>query len=284
MTDLPDFTTPDLLDELVEVARDVALACGRLVRDERPRDLGVGTKSTSTDVVTVMDRRSEALARDLLRTRRPHDGSFGEEGLDVGGDSGITWVVDPIDGTVNYLYELPAYAVSVGAVVGDPREDGAWYPLAGAVYNPARDELYFGRRGGGAWLVRADGPPEALTARAPVPLARALVATGFGYAAERRARQGAVAAVLLPQVRDLRRLGAASVDLCHLAAGRIDAYYEDDLHAWDIAAAWVVAEEAGAVVKGHRTPRPSHAMTVAGRTEVVAELEAALTAAGADHG
>lgn len=265
-----------LLDELVTVARDVALACGRLVRNERPRDLGVGTKSTVTDVVTVMDRASEELARSELRRRRPDDALFGEEGMDATGTSGITWVVDPIDGTVNYLYELPAYAVSVAAVVGDPHTDGAWRPVAGAVYNPALDELFHARRGGGAWLSRGGATPVPLAPRPRTPLGGSLVATGFGYAADDRARQGAIAARLLPRVRDLRRFGAASLDMCHVAMGRLDAYYEELLHPWDIAAAMVLVDEVGLVTKGLGTPYPTHAMTLVGHPETLAELEALL--------
>lgn len=262
-----------LLDELLGHARAVALACGRLVVDERPRDLGVDTKSTPTDVVTLMDRRSEELARRELRARRPADGSLGEEGLDAVGSSGITWVVDPIDGTVNYLYEVPAFAVSVAAVVGDPRVEGAWDPVVGAVFNPVLDELFFARRGGGAWLARHAATPVPLRPRPEVPLAQALVATGFGYDADDRARQGAVVAHVLPQVRDVRRFGAASLDVCAVALGRVDAYYEKNLKAWDIAAAWVIAKEAGLTVKGLGVARPTEGMTLAGPAGLVARLE-----------
>lgn len=272
-SDLPDLPGPAVLDALLVHAREVALACGRLVIDERPRDLGVGTKSTANDIVTVMDHRSEERARDELRRRRPGDGSLGEEGLDHEGTTGLTWVVDPIDGTVNYLYELPAFAVSVGVVVGDPRVEGAWYPVAGAVYNPLVDELFYARRGGGAWIVRGSGTPQALSARSPVPLEAALVGTGFSYDAAERGRQGAVVAALLPLVRDIRRFGAASLELCSVAAGRLDAYFERSLNAWDIAAGWVVAEEAGAVVKGLGSSRPNEAATLVGRPAVVADLE-----------
>ena len=274
---------PPLLDELLGHARDVAVACGALVRDERDRDLAVDTKSTDTDVVTVMDRRSEELARDELRRRRPDDGSFGEEGLDVAGSSGITWVVDPIDGTVNYLDELPAYAVSVAAVVGDPRVEGAWYPVAGAVYNPALDELFLARRGGGAWIVGRDGVAVRLRARPAANLGLALVATGFAYDADVRARQGALVAHVLPRVRDLRRVGSAALDLCHVGAGRVDAYYEDGVQPWDIAAAWVVAEEAGASVAGLHGPRPTRGMLVAAHPGLLPSL-AALVAEGVRAG
>lgn len=279
MTRRPDLPDDRLLDTLVEHAREVAVACGRLIRDERPHDLGVGTKSTVTDVVTIMDTRSEELARQEMRRRRPDDGSFGEEGLDAPGTSGITWVVDPIDGTVNYLYDLPGYAVSVAAVVGDPRVEGAWYPVAGAVYSPVLDELFHARRGGGAWLTQGRRAPVPLTGRQAVGLGQALVATGFGYDADDRARQGAVVAQVLPRVRDIRRFGTASVDVCHVAAGRVDAYYEKNLHAWDIAAAWVVAEEAGLAVRGLDRPRPTRAMTLVGRPELLDDLEAVLRAA-----
>ena len=166
------------------------------------------------------------------------------------GTSGLTWVVDPIDGTVNYLYGIPSYAVSVAVVTGDPTVPGAWTAVAGAVLNPETGELFH------AHLRRrrpASRPPRgtrALRATAADDLALALVGTGFGYAADLRARQAALLVELLPRVRDIRRHGSAALDLCALAAGRLDAYYEAALNPWDRAAGELVAREAGAVLGG----------------------------------
>ncbi len=235
-----------LSHDLLALAERAARAAGDLVRDERPVDLGVAsTKSSPTDVVTVMDERSEQLLRELLLTARPHDALLGEEGDDVSGTSGITWVVDPIDGTVNYLYGIPAYAVSIAAVTGDPRDPGGHDVLAGCVHNPVSGETFTATRGGGAFL---DGRP--LRVSGQTDLAQSLVATGFGYAASRRRRQADVVAALLPVVRDIRRMGSGALDLCQVACARVDAYYERGLQPWDLAAGGLVAREAGALVTG----------------------------------
>ncbi len=262
----------ELLVELEQVARSVAMQCGRLIRDERPDLVAVAaTKSSATDVVTLMDQRSEKLARDLLTELRPDDGLKGEEGLDVWSTTGITWVVDPIDGTVNYLYGNGEYAVSVCAVVGDPRVKGRWWPLAGAIYTPDTDEMFVAHRGGGARLLRG-GKETKLVFDPNQDLAWSLVGTGFSYHKEVRAWQGALVAELLPQVRDIRRHGAAALDLCYVAAGRQDAYYESNTKAWDVAAGWVIAEEAGAVVCGLGEKRPSERMIVVGSAQTVSAL------------
>ncbi len=224
-------------------------AAGRLVVDERPADLGVSSKSSETDPVTEMDQRSQELVLAMLAELRPDDAVLGEEEGGRPGTSGVTWVVDPIDGTVNYLYGIPAYAVSLAAVVGDPSTPGAWEAVAGAVLGPDTDELFHAHRGGGARLTTRAGT-RTLRATDATDLAMALVGTGFGYAAEMRARQGAALAELLPQVRDIRRHGSAALDLCGVAAGRLDAYYETSLNAWDRAAGELVAREAGAVIGG----------------------------------
>lgn len=236
--------------ELASLAADVARSAGRLVVEERPDAVEVAaTKSTATDVVTVMDQASQDHLLARLREARPDDAVLGEEDGGASGTSGITWVVDPIDGTVNYLYGIPAYAVSVAAVVGDPTVQGAWRPFVGAVYNPVTDEMFRARAGAGAHLVVGDSQrPLAPTACAS--LGQALVATGFGYAAERRERQGRLVLDLLPRIRDIRRAGSAALDLCAVAAGRLDAYYETGLNPWDLAAGWLVAEESGALVGG----------------------------------
>lgn len=240
------------LDALERVAVDVATSAAALIVDERPTDLGVAhTKSTHTDVVTVMDQRAQDHLLARLAELAPHDAVMGEEQGGAQGESGLTWVVDPIDGTVNYLYDLPAYAVSVAVVTGDPTVPGRWTPLAGAVVNAVTGECFRASRGGGAHRRLRGGRDRRLGLRpAPRSLGEALVATGFGYAAEDRRWQAQVLTELLPRVRDLRRLGSAALDLCRLAAGEVDAYYESGLKPWDLAAGWLVATEAGAVVGG----------------------------------
>lgn len=223
--------------ELLELAVHLARQAGELIRSGRSRAGDqVDVKSSPTDVVTAMDRASEQLLVAELARRRPSDAILGEEGTARSGTTGVRWVLDPIDGTVNYLYGLPWYAVSVAAEV-----DGS--VVAGVVYQPDSGELFRAARGEGAWLgdtrLRCTTGPE---------LGQALVSTGFGYDAVRRAGQAAVAAGLLPQVRDLRRLGSAALDLCQLAAGRVDAHYEEGLSYWDYAAGALIASEAGAVV------------------------------------
>ena len=234
------------LPALLALAESAAREAGVLVRDERPRDLGVAaTKSTPTDVVTVMDQRSERLLRDRLLGARPDDGLLGEEGGGVDGSSGVTWVVDPIDGTVNYLYGIPAYAVSVAAVTGDPKRPGGYDVLVGCVHNPVTGDTWTASRGGGSYL---DG--ERLAVREVDDLGQVLLGTGFGYAASRRAHQAQVVSALLPQVRDIRRIGSGTLDLCAVASRRLDAYFERGLAPWDLAAGELVAREAGALVTG----------------------------------
>ncbi|NUS41223.1 MAG: inositol monophosphatase, partial [Terrabacter sp.] len=194
------------VEELEHLCIEFATKAARFIRDERPPRMGVAaTKSTETDVVTVMDRRSEELLHRLIQQARPDDGILGEEGADVEGTSGLTWVVDPIDGTVNYLYEVPAYAVSVAVVVGDARSQGGWTPVAGAVADPCLRLVHHAGVGTGAWTrpedQRADAAEPAarrLAASAEDRLGRTLLATGFGYAPEVRARQAEVLRRVLP--------------------------------------------------------------------------------------
>ena len=245
--------------DLTALARDAALAAGRLIVDGRPRRVEVAaTKSSPTDVVTEMDRASEVLLREHLLGARPGDGLLGEEGGDVRGTSGVTWVVDPIDGTVNYLYGIPAYCVSVAAVEGDPREPSGHRVLAGCVHNPVSGETWTATRDGGAEL---DGRP--LRMEEPGDLSQVLLATGFGYDVRRRARQAQVVAALLPQVRDIRRMGSAALDLCALATGRVDAYVERGLNPWDLAAGELVVTEAGGRVGGLGEAAASSELVVA---------------------
>lgn len=265
-------------EQLAEFAASLARSAGRTIRELRARGVDVAaTKSSVNDVVTAADRESERLLTSTILAHRPHDGVLGEEGADVEGSSGITWVVDPIDGTVNYLYDIPAYAVSIAATVSDggpgTMADGR-RAIAGAVYLPVTDELYCAWEGGGATL---DG--ERLGTVRETALGTALVATGFSYTVEARAEQAEVLRSILPRVRDIRRLGSAAADLCMAAAGRVDAYYERGLNPWDYAAGALIAREAGAAVIGLDNEAPGTSMIIAGAPGLAAELAAAVAEA-----
>lgn len=263
--------------ELEELAVQLALEAGVLIRDERPGRLGVDrVKSSELDVVTVMDTRSEQLLRARIAAARPHDAILGEEEGLSSGTSGLSWVLDPIDGTVNYLYDLPAYAVSVAVVVGDPTVPGAWAPVAGAVVNPRTDEVFHARAGGGAHLLTVEDSVPVRVSRVG-ELGAALLATGFAYDRELRVGQAETVAALLPHVRDIRRMGAAALDLCHVAAGRVDGYWEQGVRVWDVAAGMLVVTEAGGVVSGARAGSvPSTDLTVAAGPDLHPVLLAAL--------
>lgn len=249
---------PDGVDAqaLLEVALEVAVAAAELVRVRRMEVFGalggsdasasqdaVQAKSSPTDPVTIVDTESEALVRRMLAKLRPADAILGEEqgGL-LASDARVRWVVDPIDGTVNFLYGIPAYAVSLAAQVGGRS-------VAGVVVDVARNRVYAARVGGGATVTEADGTVIPLRATALRDPALALVATGFGYERERRLAQGQLMARLLPLVRDIRRVGAAALDLCMVAAGGVDAHFEHGLSPWDWAAGALIAAEAGAIVR-----------------------------------
>ncbi len=232
-------------NDLLTIARDVAIAAGDLARRRREEGVEVAaSKSSPVDIVTHADREAEALIRGLLSDARPDDGFFGEESGAEKGTSGLTWVVDPIDGTVNFLYGIPHWAISIAVVEGEP-DPLTWRALAGCVVNPVTGEMFTAAAGEGAFLGSAP-----LRVADAVELPHALVATGFSYSSDRRARQGALIAELLPQVRDIRRMGTASLDLCFVAAGRLNAYFERGLSPWDHAAGALVAAEAGAAVRG----------------------------------
>ena len=221
-------------DELLGLARDVAREAATLVADRRGHGVEVAdTKTSPTDVVTEVDRAAEDLIRRRLLEARPDDGFVGEEGSADTSASGVTWVVDPIDGTVNFLYGIPQYAVSIAARQGDE-------VVAGVVVDVVRGECFTATRGGGAYL---DGRP--VQVRAVVPLGQRLVFTGFSYERDTRVTQAAAVHELLGRVRDVRRLGSAALDLCYLACGRADAYVEEGLHDWDLAAGGLIVEEAG---------------------------------------
>jgi myo-inositol-1(or 4)-monophosphatase len=227
---------PDL-EALRTLAERVARAAGQLLLDgSSVARVEIATKTTGTDMVTEMDRASEALIEAELLSARPTDGILGEEGADRTGTSGVRWVVDPLDGTTNYLYGFPGFNVSIAAEIDD-------HVVAGAVYDIVRDELFSAHLGGGATRDGVAIAPSQATA-----LGQALVGTGFSYDAGRRRRQAEVLVQVLPEVRDIRRQGAAAVDLCSVACGRLDGYYERGLARWDLAAGGLVATEAGAVV------------------------------------
>jgi myo-inositol-1(or 4)-monophosphatase len=226
-------------DDLRTLAVAAAASAAALLRDgQRAAPLELATKTSHTDMVSELDRASEELVARTLLSARPDDAILGEEGgLRGPGTSGVRWIVDPLDGTTNYLYRFPAWSVSIAAEV-----EGE--VVAGVVHDAVHGEVFEAVRGAGAWCngarLRVDGAPD---------LGVALVGTGFGYDAGVRASQGAVVAAVLPAVRDLRRAGAASLDLCWVAMGRLDAYFERGLQPWDWAAGMLIAQEAGATVQ-----------------------------------
>ncbi|MFJ4677257.1 inositol monophosphatase family protein [Kitasatospora sp. NPDC088783] len=260
----------ELYAELLDVALAAAEGAGALLDQGRPEHLTVAaTKTSAVDVVTEMDIAAEQLIVRLLAERRPHDSILGEEGAAAEGTSGVRWTVDPLDGTVNYLYGLPSWCVSIAADV-----DGV--PTIGVVEIPARGERMHAVRGAGAFL---DGRP--LQVRPAPPMDRALIATGFGYRPERRARQAEVLNHLLPRVRDIRRGGSAAIDLCDVAAGRLDGYYERGLQPWDYAAGALIAAEAGALVGGRAGTAPGPDLTLAAPAGLFEPLQEALDQLGA---
>lgn len=234
-------TNSDLLD----IARRIGLEAGALAARRRAEGVEVAaTKSSIVDVVTLADREVEAYVRAAIADVRPDDGFLGEESTGSVGGSGLTWIVDPIDGTVNYLYGIPQYAVSIAVVEGGA-DPAAWNALAGCVVNPATGEVFTAAQGGGAYL-----GSQQLQVNSGVSIEQTLLSTGFSYSAETRTRQGQVLAGILGQVRDIRRAGSASLDLCWVAAGRLDAYAERGLNPWDHAAGALVVREAGGHVGG----------------------------------
>lgn len=278
----------DRPDRLREVAEQLAADAAQFVRRRRVEVFGDGSagavpdaaepsvrsKSTPTDPVTIVDTETERLLRDRLAELRPADAILGEE---EGGSVDIsagrpTWVLDPIDGTVNFLYGIPAYGVSVGV-----RRDGV--SVAGAVADVAAGAVYSAALGHGARVTR-DGVVTDLRVTSATDLSMALVGTGFSYDRAHREQQGRIIATLLPEVRDLRRMGSCALDLCAVAAGRLDAYFEDDVHLWDWAAGALIASEAGALVRPPVSADGSGLM-VAAAPGISAALDEALVRSGA---
>lgn len=257
--------------ELESLAQELALEAGKLARRRRSEGVKIAaTKSTLADIVTDADREVEALIRERLESARAGDGFYGEESAPGSSSSGITWVVDPIDGTVNYSFNIPAYAVSIAAVQGDPAT-GIWTPVAGVVYNPATDELFSASAGNGA---RLDGA--LITVRQEADPAGALLATGFGY--DRATHPAAMELIeqVMPIMRDIRRGGSAALDLAFVAAGRLDGYFERGLNPWDYAAGELLVTEAGGQVRAPREDGPQGGMLITSSSASYASLRTAL--------
>jgi myo-inositol-1(or 4)-monophosphatase len=251
--------------ELLDLAEATAREAGAQLREAFGRtDLLVTSKSSATDLVSEADHASEALIRRRLEAARPGDGILGEEEGDAAGTTGVRWVVDPLDGTVNFLFGIPLWCVSIAC-------EDARGTIAGVVYDPLRDELWSAERDGAARLngVEVQGSRQA-------DLSQAMVATGFSYDAEARAAQGAAVARLLPRVRDIRRLGAAALDLAWTSAGRYDAFYERGLKHWDLAAGALLCERAGLTVLGLGANAPGGAGVIVSAPALLGDLRGIL--------
>ncbi len=258
--------------ELLELATRLASEAGTAVVAAREEAVTTATtKSSPTDPVTEGDRLAESIVVAGINQHRPDDGIVGEEGTEQSGTTGVVWYIDPIDGTTNYLYGIPAYAVSIGAAV-----DGVM--TAAVVLNPPSNEVFAAQLGRGATL---NGEP--ISVSKPTELSSSLLATGFGYQAERRKHQAAVLAEVLPHVRDIRRIGSAALDLCGVACGRVDAYYELGLNSWDFAAGWLIATEAGATVDNLRDQPPTEQFLLAASPAIHEPLTALLRSCNADR-
>lgn len=265
-------------ERLREVAEHLVAGAADYVRRRRAELFGrepaaesdaVRTKTSPTDPVTLADTETEQLIREQLARLRPGEAILGEEGGATLAGGAVRWVVDPIDGTVNFLYDIPSFAVSLAAQV-----DGT--SVAGAVADVRGGQIYSAAIGLGAWEVAADGQRRELSCSRVTDLPMALVGTGFSYSPPRRAAQAALVARLLPEIRDVRRLGSAALDLCMVAAGRLDAHYEHGLQEWDWAAGALIAAEAGAVVILPAQSDSGAGLVLAAAPGVAAELVAAL--------
>jgi myo-inositol-1(or 4)-monophosphatase len=257
--------------DLLALAVDIACEAGELARRRRSEGVAIAaTKSAVADIVTEADREVEALIRGRLAAERPDDGFLGEESGAGGGGSEVTWVVDPIDGTVNYAYGIPAYAVSIAAVAGVP-DPATWTGLAGVVFAPALGELFTAARGEGARL-----GAQTLRLADERGAAGALLGTGFGYDPATHAGDLARLARVMPIARDVRRIGAASLDLTYVAAGRLDGYFERGLNPWDHAAAGIVVTEAGGRIGGLEGKPAGREMTIAAPPALFDAIEQAI--------
>ena len=257
------------MNDLLALARKAAASAAEHIRARRPTGLVevAKTKSSQTDLVTEIDISCEKLIRELILGERPTDGFIGEEGQDLVGPSGVEWVVDPIDGTVNFVHQLPRYAVAIAACRGDETE-------VAVVVDVANHIEFYASKGQGAWRVdwSADGEPARLRGPAQTQTELMLVATGFNYVREVRQRQALAVAKLLPRVADIRRFGSAALDLTDLAQGRLDAYVEQGLKPWDLIPGGLIATEAGVVLTGPGG-RPSERLVVAANAAGINRFE-----------
>lgn len=259
-----------LISELRALAVSVAQQAGDMALAGRQRgDVAVSTKSTPTDLVTEYDKASEELIIGALQKARPKDGLIGEEGANKESSSGITWHIDPIDGTTNFFFNLPTWAVSIGAT----DEHG---PVAGAVYVPALGEMFSAGRGLGATVNNSP-----ISIRKNSLVSDALVGTGFAYDPAKRVAHAQVLTHVVGNVRDIRRFGAAAIDLCFVACGRYDAYFERGLHSWDLIAGHIIASEAGAVLSDFAGQPVTPAEVLCSQPHIHADLVALLTTAHA---
>ena len=245
--------------ELLELALSIAKAAGDLLM-ARPDVFDLETKSTAIDFATQMDTASEKLIVSKILEARPDDGIIGEEGSSIPSKSGVTWVIDPLDGTVNYFYGIAGWNVSIAAKDSDGVQ-------VGVVYAPSINSLWAATKGGGA---TCNG--KKIMCNEPVELNRALIATGFSYDVADRAGQAKLVSKLLLEIRDLRRIGAGAADLCLVATGRLDAFYEMGLNEWDLAAGGLIATEAGALVTGRNGGPAGKEMVIAAGPHLHAKL------------
>ena len=243
-----------IAEQLAQSAGDMAL------RGRKSGELSATTKSSPTDMVTMYDTASENMIIEGLATHRPDDSIIGEEGAHTDGTTGLTWHIDPIDGTSNFYFDIPMWAVSIGVADSEG-------PLAGAVYAPALGEMFSAARGEGASLNGAS-----ISVRRNSTLSDALVCTGFSYRAHERGAHAQRVANMITEIRDIRRFGAAAIDLCFVACGRYDAYFEEHLHSWDLVAGHIIATEAGALVTDYAGRTVTPAQVLAAQPGIQQEL------------
>jgi myo-inositol-1(or 4)-monophosphatase len=263
--------SPVLLEDLLSLAIQLADQAAEIIREGAKRELKVTTKSSPTDLVSEVDAAAEKLIVDGILAARPHDGILGEEGSDIAGSNEVLWIIDPIDGTINYLYGFPSYSVSIAVQV-------AGETVVGVVHDPLRNEVFSATKGNGA---NCNGTR--MQVRGAAELSQALISTGFSYRSEQRKLQAEVLLGLITEVRDIRRAGSAALDLCWVAKGIVDGYYERGLNPWDLAAGVLIVEESGGATGGLGTAPASPALTIAASPSVFEPLKQLLTQLTADQ-